>query len=471
MKDNQVGKIANTSTDDSGIFSSSPTILTEVFDAFEEAVVATDTFRRIVYVNSEAESLFGYSKNELHGKETKILYADANDFSEQGIKRFNVNHKKAGENYRIQYRRSDGKHFLGITTAAAMPTADGQIIGFIGIIRPARSADQSLDTLQKVHNITSDVTLSHINKIESLLRIGLNHFGLEKAIISHIVESDYTVEYCVDLKEELVPLALFDLSGTYCVHTLKENKPVGFHFVAQSSIKNHPCYKNFKLESYIGAPIRLSGRLYGTINFSSPSPVEPFCKDDYTLIGLLAETVSYLLYQKKSEEKLQRLASVDELTELPNRRATLEHLNQQIEQSTRFSHNLCILLVDIDFFKKINDKWGHAAGDLALAEFGRLASELGRKTDFCGRIGGEEFVFVLPGADLEASHKFANQLRKRLAFSQFKLDNGESITLSVSVGIAMLETGEPLESILGRADEAMYKAKQDGRDCVRSVTS
>lgn len=466
MKDYEVEKTAKASVDVGEVSSISQSLLTEIFDAFEEAVVVSDTRRRMVYVNSATESLFGYPKNELYGEETKILYADASDFSEQGRKRFNVASKIAAENYRVAYRRSDGEQFLGLTTGAAMRTADGDVAGFIGIIRPARSADQSLDALQKIHNITSDFTLSHNSKIESLLQVGLSHFGLEKAIVSRISGSDYTIEYCVDLQGDLEPLTTFDLSGTYCVHTLSENRTVGFHFVAKSEIKNHPCYKNFKLESYIGTPIRLSGKLYGTINFSSPSPAEPFCKDDHILMELLSDTVSYLLYKKQSEEELERLARVDELTGLPNRRATLERLNELIKQSTRLGHNLSVLSIDIDHFKSINDQWGHAAGDLALTEFSRLASDLGRKTDFCGRIGGEEFVLVLPGATLESSQKFGNNLRNRLAISQVDLGSGEPITLSVSVGIAMLENEESLENLLARADEAMYKAKQEGRDRV-----
>ncbi|MFU1519853.1 diguanylate cyclase [Vreelandella alkaliphila] len=466
MKDDKLGETTKALVDDGDVNSISPSLFTEVFDAFEEAVVITDASRRIVYVNSATERLFGYSKNELYGEETKILYADENDFSEQGRRRFNTSSKIAAENYRVAYRRSDGEQFFGLTTGAVMRAKDGKVAGFIGIVRPARSTDQSLDTLQKIHNITSDVALSHSNKIELLLRVGLDHFGLEKAIVSRIVGSQYTIDYCVDLKGELEPLTTFDLSGTYCVHTLSAGKSVGFHFVAKSKIQNHPCYANFKLESYIGAPIRLSGQLYGTINFSSPSPVEPFCKDDHILITLLSDTVSYLLYKKQSEEEMKRLASVDGLTGLPNRRATMERLNELVDQSSRFGNSLSVLSIDIDHFKSINDKWGHAAGDLALTEFARLASEVKRKTDFCGRMGGEEFVFFLPGANLEASQKLGNNLRKRLAIAPIDFGSGASTTLSISVGVAMLENGESPESLLARADEAMYKAKQEGRDRV-----
>lgn len=466
MKDDKLGETTKALVDDGAVNLISPSLFTEVFDAFEEAVVVTDVSRRMVYVNSATEQLFGYSKNALYGEEAKILYADENDFSEQGRIRFNTSSKIAAENYRVAYRRSDGEQFFGLTTGAVMRAKNGTVVGFIGIIRSARSTDQSLDTLQKIQNITSDVALSHSNKIERLLRAGLDHFGLEKAIVARIVGNQYTVEYCVDLKGELEPLTTFDLSGTYCVHTLSADKSVGFHFVAESEIKKHPCYTNFKLESYIGAPIRLSGQLYGTINFSSPSPVEPFCKDDHILITLLSDTVSYLLYKKQSEEEMKRLASIDGLTGLPNRRATMERLSELVNQASRFGNSFSVLSIDIDYFKKINDKWGHAAGDLALTEFARLASEVGRKTDCCGRIGGEEFVFLLPGANLEASQKLGNNLRNRLAAAPIDFGSGEPTTLSISVGVAMLENGESPDSLLARADEAMYKAKQDGRDRV-----
>ena len=181
---------------------------------------------------------------------------------------------------------------------------------------------------------------------------------------------------------------------------------------------------------------------------------------------ILSDTLSYLLYKKKSEEELETLARVDELTGLPNRRATLERLNHLIDQSYRSSKDLSVLSIDIDHFKNINDTWGHAAGDQALVKFARVASGLGRKTDFCGRIGGEEFVFVLSGSNVENAQEFGNKLRQCLAQEPIVLSKGKLITLKISAGIAMLGKQESIESLLARADDAMYKAKQQGRDRV-----
>lgn len=451
---------------ESGAIHMSTLSLAEIFDHFEDAVIVADINRYIIYVNTATEQLFGYTKATLYGQKTQLLYAHQHDFIEQGRKYFNIGSKIVAKNYRVLYQRQDGEQFLGMTTGARMHAADGRVLGFMGVIRPARSADHSLDTLQKINSITADIILTHDQKIQHLLGVGLNHFGLEIAIVSSIRGNDYTVEHCVDFHGKLEPRAKFDLQGTYCVHTLIANQTVGFHFVGESEIQNHPCYKNFKLESYIGTPIRLSEEVYGTVNFSSTLPVEAFCKDDYILMGLLSDTFSYLLYKKKSEEELVAMAKTDELTGLLNRRATLERLGVLLELSYRSGDNLCILSIDIDHFKSINDQWGHSSGDLALIQFARVASSLIRKTDFCGRIGGEEFVFVLPLATLKAGQEFGNRLRQQLAVSPFVLDNGKSITLSVSAGVAMLNGIESIESLLARADAAMYKAKNQGRDRV-----
>lgn len=449
----------------------SPLVLPEIFDSLSEAVVVADTDRKMVYLNSAAEQLFGYAKEDLYGKETKILYAKESDFSEQGKKRFNTSSKIKAENYRVTYRRADGVNFLGLTTAAPMRDAEGVIVGFIGILRPARSLDQSLDSLQKIHAIASDVQFTDAEKIDALLRVGLEHFGMELAIQSRIKGSEYLVENCVDYNQALEPGTVFDVSGSYCSHALEVDGPVGFHFAGRSEIQTHPCYRDFKLESYIGCPIKINGVLYGTVNFSRFAPTDPFNRDDYILIELLADTLSYIFYKKQTGEELLALARTDDLTGLPNRRASMERLTEQVDLAHRSGADLSLLCIDLDFFKSINDRWGHSAGDAALINFARVASGLGRKTDYCGRMGGEEFVFVFPNSGTAAALKIGNRLREVLASRPVELGNGESVHMSLSAGLASLQPGESLESLLVRADKALYSAKEKGRDriCISEV--
>jgi diguanylate cyclase (GGDEF)-like protein/PAS domain S-box-containing protein len=447
------------------------TLLTEMFDNFSEAVLVANTERKMIYMNNTFAELFGYQKQELYGHQTKMLYADESDFLEQGNKRFNPDSQATANTYRVSYQRKGGAQFLGLTTSAAMRSSLGEVVGYIAIIRSARSAEQSLDTLQQIHNITSNVDLNYDQRVDRLLNIGLNHFGFEIAIISHITGSDYIVESCVDVNEELQPSTCFDVSGTYCVHTLQADKTIGFHFTAQSDIKDHPCYQNFQLESYIGTPIKVDGELYGTVNFSSHKPTEPFCIDDYILMGILADTLSFLIYKKLSEQELLLLASTDELTGLLNRRATLERLNEQAKMSSRAGYNLTIIFIDIDHFKYINDQWGHIAGDHALKGFSSIIKELGRETDFCGRIGGEEFIFAMPVSSEAGALQMANNLRKKLQQQSIEIGDDVFVNLTFSAGLAIYQSGESIESLLMRADQAMYQAKQKGRDqiCLAEV--
>src|SRR5690554_3282691 len=450
----------------SNVDSLSSPLLAELFDRLSGAVVVADTNRRMVYVNAAAENLFGYDKDELYGRETKILYAIEEEFHEQGIKRFNPAIKSVAETYRLRYRRADGEVFLGQTIGATMRSKDEAVIGFIGIIQPARSAEESLNTLQRLHAITSDTSLDHAERIDAVLALGLDHFGLDIAIQSRIQGDQYLVEHCVDASGGLAPMMKFGLPGTYCVHTVKSVGAVGFHYVGNSEIKEHPCYLNFKLESYIGGRIKIGKSLYGTISFSGRTSTEPFSKDDNILVQLLADTLGYLIYKNSQDEMLWELATTDELTGLANRRSTLERLTQHVKLSHRSGMPLTVVSIDLDHFKSINDSWGHSGGDVALVAFSQRAKKIGRSVDFCGRMGGEEFVLVLPDTNSRGGVVAGEYLRELLASVPVKMEGGESITLTLSAGVASLEPGETLDGLLARADEAMYAVKQGGRDRV-----
>lgn len=445
----------------------SSTVLTAIFDNFEEAVVVADKDRSMIYVNEATENLFGYTKSQLYGNQTKMLYANESEFSKQGQKRFNTASTISAENFRVRYRRADGEHFLGLTTGAPIRLADNTIAGFIGIIRPSRTSDQSLNTLQKIHNATSNVNLKYDEKVNVLLDIGLTHFGLQIGILSRIKDDVYTVVHCVDRNNELQPGTQFDISGTYCVHTLSANKSVGFHYVGESQIQNHPCYKNFQLESYIGTPLKVGGELFGTLNFSSSSPSEPYTKDDFILMELLADTLSYLIYMKQSEETMRALATTDELTGLPNRRATFEKLTDLMNLSDRSSSSLAVLSIDLDHFKQINDRWGHAGGDQALKTFSKAVSQLGRKTDLLGRVGGEEFIFLLPSANKDSALAFAEDVRRILSENPVSISPEKDLYLTASIGVTLLEQNDTQASLMARVDKALYQAKSAGRDCVK----
>jgi diguanylate cyclase (GGDEF)-like protein/PAS domain S-box-containing protein len=169
---------------------------------------------------------------------------------------------------------------------------------------------------------------------------------------------------------------------------------------------------------------------------------------------------------KYTQTKLEKLATMDVLTQVFNRRNFLELAEAELKRAIRLKHPMALALIDIDHFKHINDTFGHPAGDQALIAFAKICQENIREFDVYARFGGEEFALLMPGTDYEHASQVGERLR--LIVAQSYVDLGAHTTsITISLGIAEL-TGEQdtLELILRRADQALYAAKQSGRNRV-----
>lgn len=159
-------------------------------------------------------------------------------------------------------------------------------------------------------------------------------------------------------------------------------------------------------------------------------------------------------------------AYVDALTQLPNRLAYEKRSAQEYARWQRYSNALSMAVCDLDFFKKINDSYGHAAGDKVLSKVGELFNKTLRSTDFSCRFGGEEFVILLPETNVDAAKRAMEKVRMRIEESPFHF-RGERVQVTISIGISEFATGDTLEQVFERADQAMYEAKHQGRNCVQ----
>lgn len=167
--------------------------------------------------------------------------------------------------------------------------------------------------------------------------------------------------------------------------------------------------------------------------------------------------------QVSEEQRLRKLCDTDHLTELPNRRKLMVHLTNVASLSTRHGTPLSIMMIDIDHFKRLNDRWGHLHGDEVLKQLAAQAQTLLRCEDMIARLGGEEFMVVLPLTPLQQCHKLADRLRQAISVRDFGMGPGQ---VTLSIGVAEYRCGEPLTSLIERADQALYSAKDVGRDCV-----
>ncbi|MGB1029353.1 MAG: ATP-binding protein [Pseudoalteromonas marina] len=161
-----------------------------------------------------------------------------------------------------------------------------------------------MNFLRQFHDIVSDQSLTFDNKTQKLLTFGLNVFNLDLAIISKVEDQCYTVLYAVTPNNDLAIGTQFDLEGTYCTHTLKAGSALAFHNVSQSEIADHPCFANFQLESYIGAPIKIGNEVFGTVNFSSADSSPVFTDQAYDYIELFAQWLGAEFARNQTKDRL-----------------------------------------------------------------------------------------------------------------------------------------------------------------------
>ena len=169
---------------------------------------------------------------------------------------------------------------------------------------------------------------------------------------------------------------------------------------------------------------------------------------------------------RDSERKYMELSITDELTQLHNARYFHECLTTEIERSDRYNHPLSIILLDIDNFKNYNDKFGHLAGNDVLVVLGNVIIESLRRSDPAFRYGGEEFTVILPETKVEGAQVVAERIRERFETEAQSPEPGEIIHNTVSIGVAQYKPREKVESLIQRADAAMYAAKRTGKNRV-----
>lgn len=166
----------------------------------------------------------------------------------------------------------------------------------------------------------------------------------------------------------------------------------------------------------------------------------------------------------ESRELMRKQALTDALTGIMNRRAVMEELERAVTRAERSGEGLAIGMMDVDLFKRINDAWGHAAGDEVLKEVVRRASGALRSVDYLGRFGGEEFLIVLHGANPKAARSVLERVRRAVAASPVLLDAGTA-RVTVSIGGAVWQ-GDSVGRLIVAADDALYAAKDRGRNQV-----
>lgn len=342
--------------------------------------------------------------------------------------------------------------------------------------------------IRRLYEITNSHALGFDKQVEQLLKMGLERFNLDIAILSKIEGNKYLVKRCVVPDDvELSSGVEFDFSSTYCHITCHADKPVALEHVGQhDQYASHPAYQSFGLESYIGMPLKLNGQLYGTINFSSPTPYNrKFHAVDIDALQLMTSWVEVELIRRKQEKQLIELNAIlekkayqDSLTAIPNRRAAFKHINSDLNRISRENNTAVLAIMDIDFFKQINDNFGHQVGDDVLVQVAKTIADSKRDYDYLARFGGEEFLLWLPNINLDKATKVCERIKDQVAALS---SQDKNITISIGLTLFSPEDTQQIQikanakakidELITQADNALYQAKGAGRNCIKTFSN
>ncbi|MFN3307728.1 MAG: diguanylate cyclase [Anaerolineales bacterium] len=220
-----------------------------------------------------------------------------------------------------------------------------------------------------------------------------------------------------------------------------------------------------QIDSLIVTPLLTEDRVYGALTLGSTQKAA-FTTDDLRLLSSFAATATTALRNAQLHAAVQQQAITDSLTSLYNRRGFWDLAEHELVRAERFSRPLSLILIDIDRFKEINDTYGHLMGDKILAAVSANCKAELRQVDIVARYGGDEFVVLLPETTLQEALAVAERLRACVASLCFPF-NEEIIHTTICVGVAEFQRGDTLKSLIERTDQALYRAKQSGRNQAR----
>ncbi|MDY7540018.1 sensor domain-containing diguanylate cyclase [Undibacterium sp. 5I1] len=263
---------------------------------------------------------------------------------------------------------------------------------------------------------------------------------------------------------------------SYCSRAIQQDKMLVIPDISEDERTNnmHSTARKDGFGMYSGANlITPEGFRIGTLCVLDTKPKTLTEKQLELLLGLARQAMALIELRKRTRDlnsamiRLQQIANEDVLTGLATRRSLLNKLQIEVDRSKRFSSELTVVMVDLDHFKQINDRYDHAMGDAVLREIGSLIRSNVRSVDIAGRYGGEEFCIVLPRTDLVGGLKFAETLRMAMSEKIIK-DNGVQIRVTASFGVAtsIATNSTNGEELIRAADTALYEAKHLGRNRV-----
>lgn len=397
---------------------------------------------RITVWNKAGEQISGYGRDEVLGNPAiwEWLYPDPDYRASIGAKVTEIlEHGTEVEGFETRIRASNGQDKIIAWNSRRFFDEDGTMMGSIAIGQDISARKQAEHAL--------------IERERQLATLMSNLPGMAYRCVN---DSHWTMKFVSDGSLALTgypPVALVNNAKTHFGDIAHPDDRERIWDEVQQAIGED---RSFAMEYRI---IRQDGTERWVWEQGRSVAVD----GDSYIEGLIFDITD----RKCMEQELERLATHDSLTGLYNRHELMRRLHEDVARAERYQHPLCVLIIDIDNFKQVNDQFGHQAGDEVLCHFGALLSETIRKVDYAGRYGGEELVAVLPQTCLQEGIEIAERLRRQVESERWSQAGGNLGTITISIGVvAYPDFKGTVEELFFAADLALYRAKNGGRNQV-----
>jgi diguanylate cyclase (GGDEF)-like protein/PAS domain S-box-containing protein len=413
----------------------------EIIRSCPDVIIAVDVDGRIIEFNKAAERIFGYEAGNAVGRDAGFLF----NLPDEAAIVFETVESAARFDGEVANRRKDGSVFRSLFSASALNDAQGSFMGYVAIV-----SDVTDHRTQEESRIRSEKFLNTI-------------FDSIKDPFS-IVGRDYTIVRVNDAYADMRNRRCDELIGRRCYEVLHNRTSVCDDCVVEKTFQSSdPCAKDKLLALPGGGETWMEIYTYPILNEEGRvSHVIEYTRD-ITCRWKSEEE------RKKLIERLEYLSSTDVLTGLFNRRALIERLAYEVERAVRYKGDLSLILCDVDYFKEINDSYGHTSGDNALKAIAGILGNSLRSADLVGRYGGDEFMVILPETAIKGAVEFAERIRSSLQAAKVRVKGRKTIGMSLSLGVASLRCRKgkgDVDSLIRQADTALYSAKRTGRNRV-----
>lgn len=437
----------------------------------------------VLYVNDEAERIYGIDSSTILEDPLKFLegvHPEDRESVQKGLNRLSD-----GERINLEYRVNPRKDFEVWVDVQGVPVFNESgdvevIIGSSREITQQKRAEEQLreekNRMQTVVNLQNEVNQAgwNLDRITETVADRLRTLTRADGVAIQLVEDNQLIYraangFIADHKGRKIPVGN-SLSG----RAYRDAEIKRCRNISEDDRIHRETLRELdpQFESMLLKPLEYSDECFGiiTLVYSEEEGFDRSAEDLLDLVaGILSASIAQAMqYLQKQEylDQVMKMAQTDALTGLDNRRRFGEHLDRELERSRRYSHPLTFVILDLDHFKQVNDQYGHQKGDDVLQDVSRILRHGTRDTDETGRFGGEEFSVLLPETTAEKGRSLIERLLDQIRDIRFESD-GERFGVTASAGVAELREDETEDDLIRRADEALYRAKSMGRDCVK----